>query len=71
MTDDEIREAIRKARSIAAPVGPMHSYWDVIFDAEALLEGKPTIVSRAVIEDELREIEQSAGELGRVGQFPG
>ena len=26
-------------------VGPLHSMWDVVFDAEALLEGKETLVN--------------------------
>jgi hypothetical protein len=29
-------------RKIAAPVGPLHGYWDTIFDIEALLAGRET-----------------------------
>lgn len=57
MTDEKIRELIKKARAIAAPVGSMHAYWDVIFDAESLLEGKSTIADRAAIEESLARIE--------------
>lgn len=48
MTDEErsaLRAGIQRARAVAAPVGPLHGLWDVIFDAEALLEGKPTQLS--------------------------
>jgi hypothetical protein len=44
---ETIRELIPKARAIAAPVGPMHSLWDVIFDGEALLAGRQTFLSES------------------------
>jgi len=40
----ELQAAITSARSRASKVGPMHSLWDVISDAEALLAGKPTML---------------------------
>lgn len=43
MTDAELQEAIQVARRRAAQVGPLHSLWDAIADAEALLAGKPTL----------------------------
>lgn len=57
MSDDEIRQGIKKMRAIAAPVGPMHAYWDVISDAECLLAGKPTLCSRDVIEKFISDLD--------------
>ena len=37
-------------RSVAAPVGPMHSYWDVISDMQAFTQGKQTIVKKTADE---------------------
>lgn len=37
-------------RKVAAPVGPMHSFWDVISDMHAFTQGKPTIVQKTVEE---------------------
>ena len=51
MTDDERSELVRLiplARRIAAPVGPLHSAWDIIFDAEALLNNRAAIISDPV-----------------------
>lgn len=50
MTDDELRDFIREARAIAEPVGPLHGLWDLITDAEETLKGRPTILSRPVLE---------------------
>ena len=45
MTDEEtIRAALPHVRRVAQNVGPLHAAWDVIFDAEAWLEGKQTLV---------------------------
>lgn len=55
MTPSEIRTAVDKLRLAAETVGGMHSNWDLIFDAEALLAGKQTLLSRDVIERELRK----------------
>lgn len=41
----KIEDLTRRMRSIAAPVGPMHSWWDVIFDMEAFVKGERTIVT--------------------------
>lgn len=48
LTVDERRELERRVvhwRSIAQPVGPMHGYWDQIFDGEAALNGRPSILT--------------------------
>ena len=37
-------------RKVAAPVGPMHGWWDVIFDVEAFLQGKPVILEKTTEE---------------------
>lgn len=39
-----LRECIKEMRAVAQPVGPLHGWWDVIFDAEACLDGKPMAV---------------------------
>lgn len=39
-----------RLRQIAAPVGPMHSFWDVILDIEAFMKGRPTIVQKTAEE---------------------
>lgn len=62
MTDTErqqLEQKIAEWRKIAAPVGPMHSLWDVISDAESLLAGEPTIMrgSPAEVFKQLMEIE--------------
>jgi hypothetical protein len=47
MTDEqteEMRRLLPIARGAAAKIGPMHSMWEVIFDAEALIQGKNAIV---------------------------
>jgi hypothetical protein len=59
MTDDELKAAIHAARGIAGKVGPMHARWDTIFDAEAILQGKPSMLKRPVIEKML--VEATAG----------
>jgi len=56
MTDDEFRECLRKARKIALRVGSMHAYWDVIFDAEAILAGQPSQLPRRVVEQQFRDM---------------
>jgi len=56
MTDDEFRECLRKARKIALRVGYMHAYWDVIFDAEAILTGQRSQFPRKVVEQQFREM---------------
>ncbi len=41
---ERLQELIIVGRKVATPVGSMHSLWDVIFDAEALLKGKETLL---------------------------
>lgn len=55
MTDAELKRCADNARVVASPVGPMHAWWDAIFDAEAILAGKPSIVSRAELEEFFEE----------------
>jgi hypothetical protein len=43
----ELEALISEMRPIAAQVGLMHSWWDVISDVECFLENKPTQVSWA------------------------
>lgn len=45
---------VAKAREIAEPFGPSHAYWDFIFDAEAYLAGKKTLLQ----EDDLLRMAQ-------------
>ena len=58
IANEELRDAIMILRQRAQRVGPQHALWDVIFDAEALIEGKPTILPReeivALVEREVR-----------------
>ena len=35
MTDDELKAFIKAARQRAAPVGPLHALWDLIFPKRA------------------------------------
>lgn len=55
MTNAELKEAAQKARDEAARYGSMHGMWDVIFDAEAILQGKPSIAPRDAVERLLTE----------------
>lgn len=55
MTDQQMRTLILQARAKAAPVGAMHALWDTIFDAEAILAGQPSLLSRDVVERQLIE----------------
>ena len=48
--------AVEIMRAIAARVGPQHAYWDLVFDAEAMLEGRKTILPYHEI---VREVEQT------------
>jgi hypothetical protein len=38
-------DSIQALRAIAEPIGPLHSFWDVIGDMDAFRLGEPTIVS--------------------------
>lgn len=55
MTDDELRDYVRRARNLVSDVGPLHAQWETIMDAEALLAGKPSVLSRSAVERLLRE----------------
>src|SRR5262249_46608957 len=55
MTDDELRDRIQKARQIASSVGTQHALWDVIGDAEAILDGRQSFMKRDEVERILRE----------------
>jgi len=45
MTDRErLQQLVLELRARAAPIGPLHSFWDYIFDIEAHLKGEPTIL---------------------------
>ena len=44
----ELKHLIAEMRKRAAPIGPLHSFWDIIFDAEAFLDGKKTIIEKTV-----------------------
>ena len=54
LTDDQLKAFIKAARQRAAPVGPLHALWDLIFDAEALLVGGQTLLSCEQIERQIR-----------------
>jgi len=47
---------VRKMREIASPVGPMHAWWDMIFDGETLLKGGRPILNWTE-EDWIKEAE--------------
>lgn len=38
-----VAEIIKRLRAVAEPVGPQHSFWEDIFDLEAMEAGKPTL----------------------------
>jgi len=54
---DKLRESVSKWRSIATGIGPQHSLWDLIFDAESLLDGRSTILSEEEILLAMKETE--------------
>jgi hypothetical protein len=56
MTDDELKECIRRAREKAAPGGSMHPWWDVIESAESILAGRPSLDDRATVERLFRQM---------------
>ncbi|WP_024275986.1 hypothetical protein [Hyphomicrobium sp. 802] len=59
MTDEEILVAAKQLRAVAAPVGPAHGLWDLIFDAEAIARGEQSLLPRHVVEPMLqRELEK-------------
>ena len=46
----KLRKLIQELRVIAGPVGPLHGFWETIFDLEALLQGQPTFLPMTVDE---------------------
>jgi hypothetical protein len=64
MTDGEMQLCILKARHIAVAAGPMHAFWDIISDAEAILAGKPSVLSREMIEKAFSEMQRDPPPLG-------
>lgn len=40
----QLTDLVKQLRAIAQPVGAMHSFWDTIFDIEALLDGQQTLL---------------------------
>jgi hypothetical protein len=40
----EIQDLTRRMRTVAQAVGPMHSYWDQIFDMECFMRGRKMLV---------------------------
>lgn len=47
MTEHErqkLTEAVKRLREVAEPVGSQHAFWEIIFDAEAALLGRPTLL---------------------------
>jgi hypothetical protein len=55
-TEKALRAVLPKARSAAAKVGTMHGAWDAIFDAEALFEGRQTLLIFRSREDGIVEL---------------
>lgn len=47
MTEDqkkELQAKVEEWRAESEPVGPQHALWEAIFDAEALLAGRPAFL---------------------------
>jgi len=47
---DRLVFLVKKMRETASKIGPMHSWWDTIFDIEAFLESERTILNKSVEE---------------------
>jgi hypothetical protein len=56
MTDNELRDYVIKARKIAAAGGTLHSLWDWIMDAEAILAGRSPFATREQVELHLKTV---------------
>jgi len=52
--------AVEILRAVAQRTGPQHASWDVIFDAEAMLAGRETVMPRhevvAAVEREMEMV---------------
>jgi hypothetical protein len=55
MTDYELEEAVTILKQRARKKGPQHALWDVILDAEAILQGRWSVLTREQVE---RDIER-------------
>jgi hypothetical protein len=66
MSEDEIavRRLLPQVRAKAQEIGTMHGAWDLIFDAEALIAGKETLLKHdsreAAMKDYRAMLEKSA-----------
>ncbi len=58
LMDEDLRVFVGRARRVAARAGSTHALWDAIFDAEAILSGKPAILPREQVEAILREVRE-------------
>jgi hypothetical protein len=47
---ETLRELKNKMRESASIAGSLHAWWDLIFDIEAFLEGRPTLLIHTVDE---------------------
>ena len=55
IADERLLAIAKRMRVLAEPVGPMHGLWESIFDIEALVAEKPTLLTREqIIIDALR-----------------
>jgi hypothetical protein len=56
MTDEELAQCCKQCREILGQFrrGTLHSWWDSIFDAEAIIRGKPSLLPRASVESFFR-----------------
>lgn len=70
MNDDEIKEKIRAMRRVAEPVGPLHGYWDLISDADELLKGRQTRISRTELETALAKVPSKPEEWKLIADAP-
>jgi hypothetical protein len=68
MTDEEMQILITTARRVAGYRGPGHAYWGMFFDAEALLRGDRSLLSREIIETMLiMTVGTAAARQGNLG----
>lgn len=70
MTDEELRGCIADARRIASMYGPWHQFWGVIREADAILGGRKSDLTRDQIEGYFKKM-RAKGELdGRGNPYP-
>jgi len=66
--EQDLRELADKMRQIAAPVGSLHAWWDIIFDVEAFIAGQPTRLKKSGAEYAemcIAELEKHSAARGR------